>query len=631
MAESTDKNRTDYGSIFRCDTNRYSHLGDGDGDGDAVTDSRAEHLGFKTRRASFVVFFVVCCIILIFSLDDTQEVTPNAVHRGYPTNSENPLEHLAPLLEQFKEPVVRRSVNGELNTTIRVQSAQYVNGPISFWTRTYEGIIPGPTLSIRPGDHVNIQLVNELEENVKGNWTPNTLHNPNTTNLHVHGMHVDPTGTSDNIFRTVEPGQTSISQYKIPSNHPHGVFHYHPHHHGSVFLQMGGGMVGAIIVEDDEAIVPDEYAGLTKQLLVLQEFKFSGGFASGLLQGAQASRSKLQMNPVYTEKSKLDAKVRAYFPELHPADKPVKSIGLADELAMDEKPLLGGFFTVNGQYLPKISLKAGENRVLRLLNAGGTNALELSVPGCDMSLVASDGIYLKQGPRKIANEALLLSPGARADVILNCQSIKKSDLLPFVSQKHESFDNFLGEGADVFEGIVAFIELEVTKETQDAMVMPITRIPSSSDLYKEDLRQIKPSREPFIFEFSMGGKSLRDGFQYKNYFINGALFNMSKAIREIPLNDVEEWFIINREDFNGKVARKNHPFHIHTNSFQVVDMSHGEGVDYKIGDWRDVIAVPTPGNVTIRFRPVDFKGLIVAHCHIIGHSDAGMIAAVEIV
>ena len=83
---------------------------------------------------------------------------------------------------------------------------------------TYNGISPGPTLRARPGDVINVTLRNELDE---------------PTNLHTHGLHVSPEGTSDNVFIMIEPGQEFSYRYEIPSDHPSGTFWYHPHHHGN--------------------------------------------------------------------------------------------------------------------------------------------------------------------------------------------------------------------------------------------------------------------------------------------------------------------------------------------------------------------------------------------------------------
>lgn len=33
-----------------------------------------------------------------------------------------------------------------------------------------------------------------------------------------------------------------------------------------------------------------------------------------------------------------------------------------------------------------------------------------------------------------------------------------------------------------------------------------------------------------------------------------------------------------------------------------------EGPDWYVGDWRDTISIPAPGNVTVRWRADDFTG-----------------------
>ena len=65
-------------------------------------------------------------------------------------------------------------------------------------------------------------------------------------------------------------------------------------------------------------------------------------------------------------------------------------------------------------------------------------------------------------------------------------------------------------------------------------------------------------------------------------------------------------------------------------SAQVVATSKGDGVDYDVGDWRDTITLPTPGNVTVRFQAKDFDGPSLAHCHIFSHADLGMLHAFSI-
>ena len=81
---------------------------------------------------------------------------------------------------------------------------------------------------------------------------------PNTTNLHTHGLHISSNSPGDNVFHVVEPGTEFTYQYDLPDDHAGGTFWYHAHHHGSTALQVGGGMAGVMIVEDEEGDVPSQ-------------------------------------------------------------------------------------------------------------------------------------------------------------------------------------------------------------------------------------------------------------------------------------------------------------------------------------------------------------------------------------
>jgi FtsP/CotA-like multicopper oxidase with cupredoxin domain len=52
----------------------------------------------------------------------------------------------------FVEPEIRRSANGELSTTLRMQYAYKDIGGHRLYVRTYEGTVPAPTLRLKPGD-----------------------------------------------------------------------------------------------------------------------------------------------------------------------------------------------------------------------------------------------------------------------------------------------------------------------------------------------------------------------------------------------------------------------------------------------------------------------------------------------
>ena len=79
----------------------------------------------------------------------------------------------------------------------------------------------------------------------------NHPHCYNSTNLHTHGLWINPAGNSDNILITVRPQVKFQYEYNIPPDHPAGTFWYHPHLHGSTALQVGSGMAGALIIRGD--------------------------------------------------------------------------------------------------------------------------------------------------------------------------------------------------------------------------------------------------------------------------------------------------------------------------------------------------------------------------------------------
>ena len=176
----------------------------------------------------------------------------------------------------FPQPAERRSINGVLETTLAVDVSRYTGENVSFMTRMYEGSVPGPTLRVRAGDTLILLLDNRLGPNDPANNCPQTammdpvfaLCEPNTTNLHVHGVHVPP--DEDNVNLNVTPGSMRTYQYHFPRDHPTGAFWYHPHHIPGDLIQQLGGMSGLIIVDaatdgdaDGDAVDDAEGRGLS--------------------------------------------------------------------------------------------------------------------------------------------------------------------------------------------------------------------------------------------------------------------------------------------------------------------------------------------------------------------------------
>jgi FtsP/CotA-like multicopper oxidase with cupredoxin domain len=264
------------------------------------------------------------------------------------------------------EPEVRRSVDGVLSTTLRVGYAYRQIGGVKLYVRSYEGVSPGPTLRMRPGDTLRIELINDLPPNRDA--LPADMSRPhqfNNTNFHFHGAHVSPSGIADNVMRSMAPGNTYDIEIEVPDDHTRGTYWYHPHHHGSADIQISSGMTGAVVIEGDFADVP-EIAEARERLLVLTQVVFD---AYGMVETFET-----------------------LFPETSTR-----------------------FLAINGQREPVIAMRPGEVQRWRILNAAYQDDMLLDLAQHKLNVIAYDGIQL--GAMQ-SFEQVLVAPGQRVDVLV---------------------------------------------------------------------------------------------------------------------------------------------------------------------------------------------------------------------
>jgi FtsP/CotA-like multicopper oxidase with cupredoxin domain len=138
------------------------------------------------------------------------------------------------------EPPTLSSVAGVLRARLEVAETTVTVAGRRARLLTYNGTVPGPTLRLRPGDRLQVQLVNRLAV---------------PTNLHTHGLHVSPSGNADNTLTVhLLPGESFDYDIAVPADHPPGSYWYHPHEHHLVTDQLWGGLFGAMVVEDPEEV-----------------------------------------------------------------------------------------------------------------------------------------------------------------------------------------------------------------------------------------------------------------------------------------------------------------------------------------------------------------------------------------
>ena len=114
-----------------------------------------------------------------------------------------------------------------------------------------------------------------------------------------------------------------------------------------------------------------------------------------------------------------------------------------------------------------------------------------------------------------------------------------------------------------------------------------------------------------------------------SFGVNGRLFNESEVAVRMQLGAVQEWTVGFDLSIIGVAAGLAHPFHLHTNTFQIVGIPAAlqklSALGHE-GDWRDTLDTPLDGTFRMRFTASDFRGKMPFHCHEAQHSDYGMMA-----
>jgi FtsP/CotA-like multicopper oxidase with cupredoxin domain len=583
--------------------------------------------------------------------------------------------------DTFPQPQVRRSENGVLRTTLRAAIStnlivDLANGlPRVVSTPTFERSLPGPTLRVRPGDSLEIDLVNDLPANDHHARMGAFPHNPFTINLHTHGLSVSPQGNSDNVLRLMEPGTSNPVRVKIPDDHPSGTFWYHPHKHGSVTYQLFGGMAGFLIVEGGPGTL-DAVPEVKAATEVLMGFQVIRTGTDGFVPFVTPEATAFGTNPVNP---------------LPP--------GLWSTLTGSNT-----FVTTNGVVNPTLTMRPGEVQRWRWLAAGSGEPFIVALQGHALNVIANDGITVPRMRTLAPGEPYVMASGQRADVLVKAGApgvyllqtldpaatpgwpvVSGSGIDPRPRQARISFDT----PPAPYPVTLATI---VVSGTPVDMSLPQGPLPAPRGLPSaETMLTTTPDRTRRVvfencgdqqgtraFPLSMQDPTFRlpsCGWYYKKYdaaYWGGVPFRSLVMLRDdddtgvpnpnpdpelprinfnkeglffdgAPLFDdmiagnFEEWTVINR-------SFSDHSFHIHQNPFLVTHVN-GKRLDPPV--WFDTILVPaaepqpivdvvnintaTFGSITFRtfFAPVT-AGSFVMHCHMVQHEDIGMMQRVDI-
>ncbi|MEQ9619593.1 MAG: multicopper oxidase family protein [Deltaproteobacteria bacterium] len=565
----------------------------------------------------------------------------------------------------FPQPEERHSQNGVLGTTLRTFIAENFienmeTGELDLInTPTYEGALTGPTLRLRPGDSLQIDLINDFPENPDTQRGGAFPHDPFTTNVHTHGLTVSPNGISDNVFRHMEPGTSNPIQVDISSDHQSGTFWYHPHKHGSTSFQFFGGMSGFLIIEGgpgDLNEVP-EIAAAKEILMAFQVIRTdeNGGVPFVNEDAVQANSDFGATNGLWATYLNSNA-----------------------------------YFTTNGVTNPTLKMRPGEVQRWRLLNAASGETLPVALEGHSLNVVANDGINTPEMLTLDEGEPYVMGAGNRVDVLIKAgepgtyllQVLDPSGPYSVTPQGVAPGARTARIGGD-FPAVTYPVTLAtiVVSGGEKNMGLPAGPLPQTSGIPTRAEMLTAPlnaERNMAMEACGMGGQQAMPenrlpscGWYFALYdadYWGGTDFTTLLMARDAddtgipnpvfdpempridylkeglftadePLYDnmfggnFEEWTIINR-------TFSDHPFHIHVNPILI---THVNGIPLPEPEWRDTLLVPTAiggsGNIndssfgTITFRtfldPL-FPGSFVMHCHILTHEDVGMMQRMDI-
>ena len=226
--------------------------------------------------------------------------------------------------------------------------------------------IPGPTLRMTPGNKYVLSLHNLLPYEPKS-MQMNVYKDPNIVNLHTHGLHISGESPGDDVHRSFEGGRGGDFVYDIPADHMGGTFWYHAHHHGSTTLQVSGGMMGMIVIDDANDNLPAPVAAMEEKVLQMAKIDPTvAGLGGDELISGSMSGATWMVNGIIGGEICMPPNTWQHW-----------RVSVADPMAM-----------------------------LRDVSFG---------PECDVMVLARDGVWRTVAPLELTDNTLKLTGASRAD------------------------------------------------------------------------------------------------------------------------------------------------------------------------------------------------------------------------
>jgi spore coat protein A, manganese oxidase len=430
-----------------------------------------------------------------------------------------------------------------------------------FWG--YNGLFPGPTIKRKACKQVKVDFVNKLGETKIGfNGCPQAKSEPIRAVIHNHGM---PSLPQYDGFAEDYILPNHFKTYIYPNNRA-ATFWYHDHQVGRTMRNVGMGLVGMWILQDDKDLELNLPQGKYDAPLIFQTPPFTW--------------IQAQPSPDPENNPEGNCADRSYTP-----------------------PTL-----INGVHKPLLQVDKHKYR-FRLLNATAKQTYTLVLVSYNPSqkqlvdesiIVIGTDSGLRSSP--VSTENLEFVMAERYEIIIDFSQRKIGSRMALVDRV---------DGVDT-----PLICFEVDTEVKDESSLPWQLRP-----YRPVEAEIASlnhgADEELIFDFvGKAGCSNRAGST------NGEVWDPNYIEASVPLGTWQKWRLIN------PLPQPLHPIHIHLLDFQIVRRTKN-GVEvcippYEKNSWKDVFKLGPLETIDIVGEFGPHVGKYMMHCHNLDHEDCDM-------
>lgn len=620
--------------------------------------------------------------------------------------------------------------------------------------RGISGIVPNPASGCDSSNPGNPQQGYPV---AGGDTFPDCFHGSSTGNIHFHGTHTNPNGTGDNVLLEIRPSPLDPKSRKplitadsvrkpfadffkaCEARLKGDVFSTYPQTWDDAplgpwttagtwtadqakLLQAYDAKTKETLWESNKKVIdqklwPQYYIGAYPYCFQVPQYKETtwppppGGLKMGQSpgthwyhahkHGSTAINVANGMTGVFIIEGPYDDALNTFYGPGWTQTQPVmviNQLGVTPNLVRKQASGGGpgaGFtdkgpdFSVNGRSQPLVDMAPGEVQMWRIANTSGRSGAYFSgfAPGLQWMQLAQDGVQFADVNYKASkNKAFLMAAGNRADLLVKAPTIP--GIYPITVQ-HEVDPSDLATASPV---VLLQVRVRDVAPATGHRAAFIDNAPAQPPFLTNitDAEVASTINNPRTITFA----STAPGIPYSMHTINGQKFEDGKDTAiPVTLDAVEEWKIVNAT-YAATGAPISHPFHIHINPFQIVEVfnpnqtvnvngstvpkyvfynnpapapqqcylnpqdsstwkdCHNDSDPTKPRIWWDVFPIPSgaaatdaqgnpikdpsgnpilvPGYFKMRSRFVDFAGQYVLHCHILAHEDRGMMTIVQV-